>query len=313
MVDKRKIRAVGAFFLALIFCFAFSENAYAAVSADKKITVIATLFPQYDFARQIAGTRAEITMLLHPGVESHSYEPTPADIVKINRADLFLYTGDHMEHWAGRIIKGFAGEKKPLVVDVSKGVALSREGHSGAHEGHAHVYDPHIWTDPNNAVTMAGNILAGLIAVDPGHAEEYRANAKKYFKELKALDRDFKNAVASGKRREIVLGGRNALHYFMERYGIKAVSAYDSCAADAEPSVRTVALLTDEMKNKGIPVVYYEELQVPRIARTLSGETGAKMLLFHSCHNVSKAEFDAGVTYLSLMRQNLKNLEAGLR
>lgn len=224
-----------------------------------------------------------------------------------------------MEHWAGRILAGLTGEKKPVVVDVSKGVTLSREGHTHAHdthmghEAHAHAYDPHIWTDPNNALTMASNVLAGLIAVDPDHAAYYRENAKHYFEELKTLDRDVKEAAASGVRREVVLGGRNAFHYFFKRYGIHAIAAYDSCAADSEPSVKMLASLVRDMKQKGIPVVYYEEMQVPRVARMLSEETGAKMLLLHSCHNISKAERDAGETYLSLMRRNLDNLKEGLR
>lgn len=305
------LRTTALFFAALCAMFA-SANAEAAQRGGK-ITVIATLFPQYDFARQIAGGRAEVVMLLPPGVDSHSYEPTPADIIKIGKSDLFLYTGENMEHWAGRIVSGFRHGEGPLVVDVSKGVTLAREDFDSEHDGHAHDFDPHIWTDPNNAITMADNILAGLVAADPGNADFYRANAKKYFEELKTLDRDIKQTVAAGTRREIVLGGRNPFHYFLTRYGIKAFSAYDSCAADMEPSVKTVALLAGEIKKKNIPVVYFEELQVPRIARSLAEETGAKMLLLHSCHNVSKTELDDGVTYLSLMRQNLQNLAEGLR
>lgn len=291
----------------------------AGGESEDKITIVATLFPQYDFARRIAGSRAAVTLLLPPGMESHSYEPSPADIARIGQARVFLYTGDEMEPWAKKLAAGFE-KRKPLLVDVSHGIALLYDGdaHSRDHtrerggNGRHEENDPHIWTDPNNAIIMTKNVLAALVAVDPQNKDFYRENAKNYLAELVSLDQDIKAAVIAAKRREIVIGGRNAMRYFMKRYGITAYAAFDSCSAEQEPSLRTMTQLREIIKMKNCGVVYYEELQTPRVAQSLAEETGAKLLLLHSAHNLSKEDFEAGKTYVSLMRQNLKNLKEGL-
>lgn len=292
---------------------------------ESKIAIVATLFPQYDFARAIVGDRADVMLLLPPGIESHSYEPTPAEIIKVKQARVFLYTGDIMEPWVKRLIISFEKSKNPLVVDISQGIEFSGQGQAYADnldndEGDSDnaddktgIYDPHIWTDPNNAMTMIKNIMTALVAVDPKNEAYYRENAKKYVAELVSLDYDFKKAVASADRREIVMGGRNAMHYFMKRYGITACSIFDSCAAGQEASAKVIAETKDMVIAKDIRVIYYEELQEPRIASVLAEGTDAKLLLLHSLHNLSKDDFNAGKTYMSLMRQNLKNLEEGLK
>lgn len=328
MKKKMALIMIGAFALtaAVIFAFALNKERISVKLAggepEDKIIVISTLFPQYDFARQVAGDRAEVTLLLPPGVESHSYEPTPADVVRIGQSRVFLYTGDEMEPWVKRLAAGFERGRHPLLVDVSHGIELSSagaphvhsDGHDHGHEGDVFhsVNDPHIWTDPNNAIIMTRNVLAALVAVDPKNGDYYRENAKKYMAQLLLLDKGFKDALISVKRREIVIGGRNAMHYFLKRYRLTAHAAFDSCTAEQQPSVRAIVDLKDEIEKNGIPVVYYEELQTPRIALALVEGTDAKPLLLHSVHNLSKEDFDAGKTYISLMRQNLENLKEGL-
>lgn len=277
----------------------------ASPEAEKgdKLQIVATLFPQYDFARQIAGDKAEVILLLPPGVESHSFEPTPSDIIKINRSDLFVYTGDTMEVWAGRIIDGMkSAGSESLVLDVSQGIDLTDDG----------VVDPHIWTDPVNAEAMSANILEALCSLDPANTDYYRANAAGFSAALSDLDAEFQTIVNNGKRNKIIFGSRFALHYFVKRYGLTAESAFDSCSSETEPSVRAVAELIERIKNEEIPVIYYAELEDPKVARAISAETGAKLLLFHSCHNVTKEELEEGVTYLSLMKQNAEHLKEGL-
>lgn len=280
---------------------------------EDKILVVATIFPQFDFARAVAGDRAEVALLLPPGTESHTYEPSPAEITRIGGARVFLYTGAGMEPWAERLTTGFKKGEKPLTVDVSQGVELLGGTHGyHAHESEAVISDPHIWTDPGNAMTMTKNILLAMVAVDPAGEAVYRENAKNYLAGLVSLDRDIKDAAAAAKKREIVLGGRNAMRYFLKRYGITAYSAFDSCSAGQEPSVKIMAELKDMIKKKEINAIYYEELSEPRTARALAEGTGAKLLLLHSLHNLSKEEFDAGETYISLMRRNLEYLKEGL-
>lgn len=299
---------------------------------EGKITVIATLFPQYDFARQIAGEYANIVLLLPPGMESHSYDPSPADIIAIQNADVFLYTGPYMETWAVDVTEGM--EEDVRIVDLSAHIPLAKEedieaeyesmheaegnGHEGhnhegiSHEGHSHLYDPHIWTNPVYAEIMVGDILEAVAEADPAHAETYRENAAQYLSELAELDRDIRKTVDEAECREVFFGGRFAMYYFAREYGLRYEAVYDSCSSETEPSVQMVVHVVKEMREKEIPVIYYEELVEPRIARTIAEETGSRMLLWHSCHSVTKDELLEGVTYLKLMRQNLENLRAGL-
>ncbi len=315
----------------LLFLTAFTGCAASAAKTEKidntakkdtKITIVTTLFPQYDFVRRIAGDKASVTMLLPPGTESHSFEPTPADIIKINNARLFIYTGAYMEPWAASIIEGIASDKV-TVLDCSKNVSLVKtediEREHGDHdeseaaEEHDHEYDPHFWTDPTLAQVMVDNISEALCQIDAVNAEYYKANAAAYKGELDKLDTTFKEIVAGGARKDMIFGGRFAFYYFTERYGLSYEAAYDSCSTEAEPSARKVAELINEIKEKKMPVIFYEELVDPKVAKSISEQTGAKILLMHSCHNLSKSDFEGGATYLSLMKQNAENLREGLK
>ena len=286
------------------------------VPSDKEtIDVVATLFPQYDFARRIAGERAQVTLLLPPGVESHSFDPTPADIVAVQKADLFLYTGPQMETWAQGLISSLTGDTE--VVDLSQGIALSAleetaEESDGDEHSHEHLVDPHIWTSPRNARKMATSIRDALCKADPQGAEIYRTNAQEYLDELENLDADFRAVVENCERRTLAFSGRFALHYFAEEYGLDCVAALESCSGESEPSAQSGARAISVIREQGLPVVYYEELSDPKVGRSIASETGAQLLLFHSCHNLSQEEFERGETYLSLMRQNAEHLKVGL-
>lgn len=299
------------------------------VEGEKKFKIVATLFPQYDFARQIAGDKAEVTLLMSPGVESHSFEPSPADIIKINESNLFIYTGKYMEPWAQSIIDGIEN-KNIRILDVSQNIILDKSGedeheegeeehdheeehnHDEGEEEHSHEYDPHIWTSPVNAQIMVESILKELCELDPENADYYKKNAEEYSKELAQLDTEFKEIFSSAKRNKIIFAGKFALHYFAKEYNMEYGAAFDSCSTETEPSVKTITKLIDEIKEEKIPVVYYPELTEPKVAKSISDETGVEMLLLHSCHNVSKEELKEGATYISLMKKNAENLKIGL-
>lgn len=286
-----------------------SDVPAAKDSGSGKIRIVATLFPQYDFARQVAGDKADVRLLLPPGVESHSYEPTPSDIIKINDSDLFIYTGKYMEAWSGKIIDSMKDSgSKSLILDVSQDVGLVKDEDPDAD----HPYDPHIWTDPLIAKQMVLNIRDALCRIDPANADYYTENAARYNKELDALDAKFRAVVSGGNRKEIIFGSRFALYYFVKEYGLKYEAAFDSCSSETEPSAKTVAHLIEKIRADKIPIVYYAEIEDPKVAKSISAETGVKLLLFHSCHNVTKEELENGATYLSLMEQNAENLKEGL-
>ena len=173
-------------------------------------------------------------------------------------------------------------------------------------------YDEHIWTSPVNAMEIVQVICQTLSSQDPENREIYEANAAAYEERLLALDQAFRNAVAAGTRDMIVVADRFPFRYLAETYGISYRAAFSGCSGDTEPSARTIAYLIDQVREKDLPAVYYLELSSHRVAEIISEETGARTLLLHSCHNVTRQEFDEGVTYLQLMEQNVENLKTGL-
>ena len=310
--------------MSLLLVLVGCESDSSIGSHSEKLQIMTTLFPQYDFARIIAGDKADVTLLLPPGMEAHSYEPTPADMIKINKADLLIYTGESMEQWAHTMIESI-DSNAVYVLDVSKNVPLlepnqtseESDDHDHNHDdheehteddGHHHAYDPHIWTSPKNAMIMVNNILEALCELDPENAAYYEENAKLYLAELESLDNEFKDIVENAKRETIYHAGRFAMQYLTHEYGIHYVSA----PFEAEPSAALVAQMIKDIKEQEIPAIYHEELVDPKISQMISDETGVQMLLLHSCHNVSKEDFNQGVTYLSLMKQNVENLRMGL-
>lgn len=305
--------------IALFLAGCSTPNSNPTQNPDSaKISIVTTLFPHYDFARQVAGEKADITLLLPPGTESHAYEPSPADIITINQSDLFIYTGENMEVWADSIIKGVWNDSV-TILDVSQGVQLkgpedNHEGHGHAEDEdvHIHEFDPHIWTSPVIAKAMVQSIADSLSAIDPDNADYYSGNAEAYLKELNKLDGTFRQVIAEGARDEIFFGGRFALLYFVEEYGLSYEAAFDSCSAETEPSAAVIAHMIDEINENNVKYLFHEELTDPRVARSIASETGSELLLFHSVHNLSKDEFESGETYLSLMYMNAENLAKGL-
>lgn len=311
---KQKIYIIVTFILVILMIIGvyvvFSKNDEDKVD-DGKINVIATLFPQYDFMKQIGKDKVSVTLLLPPGVESHVYEPKPSDIIKISQSDIFVYTGKDMEPWAGTIISSMNSLN---VIDVSKNIDLVKEEHEDEdeHEEDVHEYDPHIWLNPDNAKAMIDNIAHELANLDAANADFYRENAENYKNEIDKLDMDIQNVISSAKRNKVVFGGRFAFIYFMQKYNLEYISAYDSCSTEAEPSVAAITGIIDEVKKDSIPVVFYEEFSAHKVADSIASQTGAQTLLFHSVHNVTANDLENGITYIDLMRQNLNNLKIAL-
>jgi zinc transport system substrate-binding protein len=288
------------------------------IPAADKLTVVTTLFPLYDFARNVGREKGEVSLLLPPGVEPHRFEPKPDDIVRVNKADVFIYTNKFMEPWAEDILRGI-GRSDLLVVDSSRGAAFLPAGEAGERveehgEGHHHAsgMDPHIWLSIPNAQKMVDNIAAGLAARDPANRDFYQGNAEAYKFELKRLDQKFKEGLSACKTRMFLHGGHYAFGYLADRYGLSYISAY-AVSADAEPTPGRLVKLINQMKRHSLRFIFTEELISPRMAKIIAEETGATILKLHGVHNVSREEMERGATYLSLMEQNLENLRKGLQ
>lgn len=281
---------------------------------DGKLTVITTIFAPYDFVRQIVGDKARVIMLIPPGVESHSYEPTPSDIIEIENADLFFYVSEHTETWVTQILSALKN-KQVEVVNIAEGTGIEIHAHDHEHhDGHTEdcETDEHIWTNLSYASQMIDFIGKKLAEKDKTNASFYLENAQKYSGEILKLKDDFVSMISSAKRNEIVSGSRFALKNFTTEFGLHFTAAFDSCVDNTEPSAAVMAKIIDKINDDKIPAIFYEELTEPKIARAVSLETGAKMLLLHSCHNVSADELKNGETYVSLMKQNYENLKEAL-
>jgi zinc transport system substrate-binding protein len=292
------------------------QEGQAPVPGHQKLTVVTTLFPVYDFARVVAGDKAEIRLLLPPGVEPHSFEPKPEDMVRFSKADVVVYSNEFMEPWAVKMLKTIATQ--PVVVDASKGVTLLKAGpeeEAGhAHEGGEHHggLDPHIWLDFANAQIMVQNIADGLSTKDPANKVFYQANAHAYQEEFKKLDEEFQAGLSKCTKKVFLHGGHFAFGDLAKRYGLSYRSA-QAINPDSEPTPARIAQLIREMRSNALKYVYCEELLSPATAEMIAKETGATVLLLNGAHNISKEDFDRKVTFLSLMRQNLVNLRKGLQ
>lgn len=288
----------------------------AEKSGGDAFSVVCSIFVPYDFARQVAGDRAEVKMLLPPGVESHSYEPTPSDIITIENADLFLYVSEHTETWVTKITDSVSGNVRAVDIADALGIEVHDHDHGHEHgeehEHEEHEADEHIWTNLETAADMVMLIADELAAADGRNAEYYHKNAEGYAAQILSLRDDFSGLVSSSTRKEIVSGSRFAMKNFTEEFGIEFTAAFDSCVDNTEPSAAVMAKIIDKINGDNIPVIFYEELTEPKIARAVSLETGAKMLLLHSCHNISASELKSGASYVSLMKQNYLNLKEAL-
>ena len=313
-------------------CLALSgcaQNAASAPSTDtaeagEKISVVSTIFAPYDFVRQIAGALAEVTMLLPPGTESHSYELTPQDIIKIQNCDIFVYVGGDSDAWIHEVLESMDTGKMKIITlmdcvevveeEIVEGMENDHDDdHHGHDEDHAQEYDEHVWTSPRNAKNIVSKLSDALCGTDPANAVAYKANAEAYKTLLDALDARFRAVVDGAARRTLIFGDRFPFRYLADAYGLEYYAAFPGCSTETEASAATVAFLIDKARAEGIPVVFHVELSNKKMANTIGEETGAQVLLLHACHNVTRDEMADGITYLELMNQNVENLKEALK
>ena len=320
-------------------CTAKETQPDTGMEAEKipdKLNIVTTLFPYYDFVRQVAGDDVELTLVVPAGMDSHSFEPTPADMRLIQNADVLISNGGAMEHWLTDVLGAVDTEQMTVVtmmdhvnaVEEQIVEGMEAEEHDHDHEageaddhksyvdydGHEEEieYDEHIWTSPVNAMTMVEVIRDTLAEADPEHAADYQVNAGAYLEELQQIDAGLREVSANRIRNMIVVGDKFPFRYLAEEYQLDYRAAFSGCSTDTEPSAKTIAYLIDKIREEQIPVVYYLELSTHRVSEIIGEETDVAPLLLHSCHNVTRQQFDAGVTYVELMRGNIESLRKGL-
>lgn len=300
--------------LSISVCGGFMLHGSFTEYKKEKPTVVATAFAQYDFAKQIAGDKADVVMLLSPGSESHTYEPTPEDIMTIKQCDVFVYGGGESESWADTILDSL--EQEISVVRMMEAVELHKEvEHSESehihHDEHGE-YDEHVWTSPLNAIKISEAICKSLCAADNENEKYYRENFYSFKERLLVLDEDFRKLMSSRKRDYIIIGDRFPLRYFTMEYDLDYYAAFPGCSAQVEANPVTIARLSDMVKSASVPIVFKVDINKGEVATTISEQTGAEIETLYSCHVVSKEDFDNGETYISLMRRNLSALKRAL-
>ncbi|MDP2813322.1 MAG: metal ABC transporter substrate-binding protein [Erysipelotrichaceae bacterium] len=302
------------YILTLIVGLTLALNGCTPTQSDNnKITVITSLFPQYDFVRQIAQDKVNVTLLLPAGVEPHSFEPTPQTIVTIGNADIFIYTNAMMEPWIEKVIDNVKLDNL-LIVESSLGIEyIEHLEEEEFEEEELEELDPHVWLDPMNAKIMAQNVLDALISVDPENTEFYKTNANVLFAELDELKADYDEVFLDPTQKTIIYGGHFAFGYLANRYGLEILSPYTGFSPNAEPTPQAIAELIDRMNELNIKTIYYQELIDPKTARVIAEQTGAKMVLLHGAHNVTTEELQSGATYVSIMRENAQKLMEGFK
>lgn len=278
-------------------------------TSNDKLKIVTTIFPYYDFVRNITADKAEIKLLLSPGSEPHSYEPSPSDIVAIENCDVFIYNGGESDEWVDGVLDSIENRDMAVLKMMDYVDALNEQTpeHTEGDE-----LDEHIWTSLRNAQSLVSAITEAICTADAENKSLYEKNRDEYISALDALDKKISEAVINAKRNVMVFGDRFPFLYFVNDYKLDYECAFPGCSSETEPSIATVSRLIDYVRVEKIPVVFYLEFSNGKIAQIISEDSDAETMQFSSCHNVTKDEFTHGVTYISLMEQNLNALKEAL-
>lgn len=285
---------------------------------NETISIVTTIFPAYDFAKNIAGKSAKVSMLIAPGSEVHSFEPSPQDMIKIQKCDLFIYTGGESDEWVNTLLS--SNEYKNLhVLRMMDCVDILNEEHiegmesEDHHEEDSHheseEADEHVWTSPKNAVKISESIMKQLKQIDPDNAKAYGNNFNTYKEKLNAVDMRLTDVSNQIQNKTLVFADRFPMRYFAEEYGFDYYAAFPGCSSQTEPSSSTIVFLIDKVKQQNIPAVFCIEFSNGKLADTICEETSAKKYTLYTCHNISKEDFDKGVGYIELMQKNADTLK----
>lgn len=332
-----------------------------------RLKIVTSLFPYYDIARAVIGDvkGIDLKMTVTPGQDSHSFEPTPSDVIQMENADVLIYNGGSLETWIDTLLDSLNNKNQiqmkmmdyvdVLNEEIVEGMDTRFEEHD--HDEHSHKEDnhnkekhkedshseenhkednhsedssndlefhnedseeeheetdEHIWTSPVNEIIMTEKICETLSKALPEEKENFQKNAENYISQLKELDNEFRTIVENAKINEIIFADKFPLQYFAKEYGLKYYAAFPGCGSDMEPSAKTIGFLVDKIKEDNIKAVFYLELSSHIVADAIETDTGAKPLQFNSCHNITQKQFDSGVTYVDLMKENVNNLKIAL-
>lgn len=274
-----------------------------------QILIYTTLFPLYDFARQIGGQYAEVKSMIPVGAEPHDFEPSAKDMVELNKADLFVYNGAGFEAWVDKTVENI-NKDKTVVVNASEGLALLESHHheDGDEEDHDHgEYDPHVWLDPILAKEQANKILQALIQIDPEHKAEFQANYDQLAADLDSLDREYRDTINKAAVKELIVS-HQAFSYLANRYGFEQIPV-SGLSPSNEPSQKELMELIQVLKEHNLKYVAFDSLVESKVAQTVQREAGAEALSLYTLENITSDQKKAGKSYIQLMKENLETLK----
>lgn len=307
---------------AVLILFSLCACGGTKTEESGKIKVVCTVFPIYDWTREIAGDKAEIIWLTENGTDMHSFQPSAADMVKIAECDILIYIGGESDKWVDETVKQYQNEKRALINLTSLlGDSLKEEEHTeGMQEEHEQgeeetEYDEHIWLSLKNAVLFADTIADSLAEKDPENAEFYKENARNYTEKLNALDGEYQKAVSAAPLKTLLVADRFPFRYLTEDYGLSYYAAFPGCSAETEASFETVAFLSAKVDELGLKFIIKTETAATKIAETVIANTKEKnqqILVLDSMQSVGSKDASNGTTYLSIMEKNLETLKKAL-
>ena len=276
-------------------------------STNDKPIVVATIFPQYDIVRYLAGDYVDLTMAVLPGVDTHNYDPSVDDMILIKKSALFIYTGDFMENWASSI-----GAENTLDLSKIPGITLSNIEDKHEHHDHNHDIDPHIWTSPTYLKLMVEQISISLQSILPDHQQDIKNNEQNYLKEINSIIADMNEIKSLALDKTFYFGTPFAFYYLFNEFGLKYESVYDTCSTEVDPSIDDIIQMTESIKSNNVPVIFVKELTTRSVAESITQGTSCQIEELHSGHNLSKEDFEKGVTLISLMHKNVEALKKAL-
>lgn len=297
-----------------------------APEAQEKLSVYTSFYPMADFVSKIGGDKLHVVNMVPDGAEPHHWEPSASDIVGLEKADVFVYSGAGMEHWVEDVLASLEN-KELVVVQASDGLELL-EGHKHSHDEDEHEeehededhdedehdhgsYDPHVWLSPMNAKHEMENIKNALVKADIDNASYYEDNFSKYAAEFDKLDQEYKDTLSVLPRNEIVVS-HQAFGYLCHAYGLEQLGI-DGLVPDSEPAPARMAEIIDFVKEHQVTTIFFAELASPKVAETIASATGASTAVLSAIEGLNDEQKAGGGDYFSVMRENLDALKAALQ
>lgn len=293
-----------------------NNNNHNLNDSYNKLSIVTTSFVTYDFARSIASEQ-DVTLIVKPGQDTHSFEPTAQDMVAIEKADLLIYTNDELEPWVKQLVnisddRVVNASQEITMIDFSGNDIHDDHDHDD-HGGHSHFgLDPHTWTSMKNAQIMVDTIVQAIIKLDSGNQTLYQENASSLNKKLAELDTEYEAIFDHSQHDSLVFLGHFSLSYLLHDYDMEYLALFESLSHESEPTIGQLQSIIDEIKDEELKYVFAEELTQLKVVETIEQETGVEVLHFNSAHTISSEEMKNGISFIEIQIDNLENLHKGL-